>query len=167
MSASIKSFQVAHFARNPLFSPPFFGWLTLSGIVAHFAPEWWLSMVRISQKSTLETLTGISPFVSLCLPILAAVISIFAIYYAIKNNKKKILVVKLEELFETVQVLASYYKVFQSLYGLVMELRDHYNTKIVTRAQYFSKLEGFLPIEERNQIRKHLSRLDVLTDCYT
>jgi signal transduction histidine kinase len=26
---------------------PFLGWLTLTGMVAHFAPEWWLSMVRI------------------------------------------------------------------------------------------------------------------------
>jgi hypothetical protein len=33
--------------------PPFLGWLTLSGLVAHFAPEWWLTMVRISHA--LET----------------------------------------------------------------------------------------------------------------
>ena len=25
----------------------FFGWLSLTGMVAHFAPDWWLSMVRI------------------------------------------------------------------------------------------------------------------------
>jgi len=27
----------------------FLGWLSLTGMVAHFAPDWWLSMVRIIQ----------------------------------------------------------------------------------------------------------------------
>jgi len=29
----------------------FFGWLSLGGLVAHFAPDWWLSMVRIIHTS--------------------------------------------------------------------------------------------------------------------
>jgi hypothetical protein len=28
---------------------PFFGWLTLRRLVAHFTPDWWLTMVQISQ----------------------------------------------------------------------------------------------------------------------
>jgi hypothetical protein len=114
-------------------------------------------------KSTLDTLTGISPLVSL----LAVVVAMIAIYCTNKNSKRQILVVKLKELFETIQMLASYYEVFKLLYSSVMALRDINNTEIVTRAQYFSKRDEFLSMEERDQIIKYLSRLDVLTDCYT
>src|ERR1700679_2375349 len=38
--------------------PTFLGWLTLSGLVAHFTPDWWLTMVRISQATLIPGSRG-------------------------------------------------------------------------------------------------------------
>jgi hypothetical protein len=47
LSPRFKVNQVAQFARNIKVCPHFLGWLTLRRLVAHFTPDWWLSMVQI------------------------------------------------------------------------------------------------------------------------
>ena len=110
---------------------------------------------------------NINTFLTTYSPIIAVIVAMRAIYYTNKNSKQQILVGKYEELFEVVQLLGSYYDVFMHLSSKVAILKYINNDKIQTIAQYNIERDKYLPITEKNQIITYLSRLEVLTNCYT
>lgn len=97
----------------------------------------------------------------------AVVVAMIAIYISNKNSKQEILIGKFEELYEIIQLLASYYATFKLLYGKVAELREGTNDKLQTRSQYFIIRDEYISKHDFDQIAKYLSRLDVLFTCYT
>lgn len=114
-----------------------------------------------------ETIINLDTFLITYSPTIAIVVAMVAIYITNKNSKQQILVGKYEELFEVAQLLGSYYDVFMLLSSKVVVLKDIHNDKIQTIAQYHIEREKYLPTNEKNQIITYLSRLEVLTNCYT
>ncbi|NQV91735.1 hypothetical protein HQ489_04645 [Candidatus Woesearchaeota archaeon] len=99
--------------------------------------------------------------------IVAVVVAIVAVYYGNKNSKQQILITKLEELFEVVQSLSRYYGRLMELNFKVEELRDSENKELQTLAQYYEIRDQKISKEERLRISEYLSRIEVLTECYT
>lgn len=97
----------------------------------------------------------------------AVAIGMAAIYYANKNSKREIKTHKLEEIFELIQSLSRYYGKFKELYFSIEDLRDKEKTDIQTLSDYYKIRDGKLPSADRQKIIADLSRLEVLTKCYT
>ncbi|MBD1362501.1 hypothetical protein IDJ77_01645 [Mucilaginibacter sp. ZT4R22] len=113
---------------------------------------------------SLENLLAIS---STVLTLVAIIVALFANYYSNKNNKQQLRVKNLEELFEVIQSLSKFYNRFKNLYCFVLVLRDPTNKDIQTRNQYFAERDKYISENEWEQINRYLSRIEVLTACYT
>jgi hypothetical protein len=97
----------------------------------------------------------------------AVVVAMIAISRSDRNSKKQIVVEKLEELFEIIQSLDMYYQRFSLLDDPVSQLLDQDNKKIQTFSDYFPIMDRVLPEGERRQLYLNLSRIEVLSKCYT
>lgn len=111
-------------------------------------------------KMLLEILTAIGT-------VGAVVIGMAAIYHANKNSKREIKTHKLEEIFELIQSLSRYYGKFKELYFSLEDLRDKEKKDIQTLSDYYKIRDEKLPSTDRQKIIADLSRLEVLSKCYT
>lgn len=111
---------------------------------------------------TLEILIGIIGLIS------GIIIAVVTIFYSNKNNQKQIIVSKLEELLQLVQSThrASYRKLKQ-LEINVIDLRSNQFETLKTLNDYYSLRDQILPQESRTYLAEQLSRLEVLSECYT
>ena len=113
----------------------------------------------MNYSDVLNTLTAIGT-------IGAVAVGMIAIEHANKNNKQQIIIHKLEELYETVQLITLQYGRFMSLYHKIQDMRTG-NSTIKTLADYYTVRDQELPATERHQIVAYFSRLEVLKACYT
>jgi hypothetical protein len=99
----------------------------------------------------------------------AVIVAMIAINNANKNSKQQIIVGKLEELFETIQTLTRYYGKFMELSSHAFAFKEQIKvTKLLnTYSDYYSYRDKLISEDERNQIIVYLSRIEVLTRCYT
>lgn len=97
----------------------------------------------------------------------AVVVGMVAINRANKISKREIRTHKLEEIFELIQSLSRYYGKFKELYLSVEDLRDKEKKEIQTLSDYYKIRDEKLPSADRQKIIADLSRLEVLTKCYT
>lgn len=97
----------------------------------------------------------------------AVIVAIVAIYFGNRNNKRQIRVLKLEELFSVIQLLSNYYRKLNELELKIEELRNPEYQELQTLSQYYEIRDKAIPAEERDKIYNHLSRLEVLAQCYT
>lgn len=97
----------------------------------------------------------------------AVAIGMAAIYHANKNSKREIKTHKLEEIFELIQSLSRYYGIFKELYFSIEDLRDKEKKDIQTLSDYYKIRDEKLPSIDKLKIIADLSRLEVLTKCYT
>lgn len=111
-------------------------------------------------KSIFEILTAIGTLG-------AVIVAMIAISYSNKNSRLQIRSNKLEELFEIIQSLSRYYGKFNELMFTVQALHDKENKDIRTMAEYFIIRDQKLPEGERKLILDYLSRIEVLSKCYT
>lgn len=98
---------------------------------------------------------------------LTMLVAILAIIYTNRNNTKQIRTGKLEELFQCIQSLSRNYGLFMEYWHLVHQLRDKDDKEIQTLADYYSLRDKKLTIEKRSEIIMLLSRIEVLSECYT
>gem|GEM_PF-1384899 len=97
----------------------------------------------------------------------AVAIGMAAIYHSNKNSKREIKTQKLEEIFELIQSLSRYYGKFKELYFFIEDLRDKEKKDIQTLSDYYKIRDEKLPFADRQKIIADLSRLEVLSKCYT
>ena len=97
----------------------------------------------------------------------AVAIGMAAIYYSNKNSKREIKTHKLEEIFELIQSLSRYYGKFEELYFSIEDLRDKEKKNIQTLSDYYKIRDEKLPSADRQKIIADLSRLEVLSKCYS
>lgn len=97
----------------------------------------------------------------------AVAIGMAAIHHANKISKREIRTHKLEEIFELIQSLSRYYGKFKELYFSIEDLRDKEKKDIQTLSDYYKIRDEKLPSADRQKIIADLSRLEVLTKCYT
>ena len=97
----------------------------------------------------------------------AVAIGMVAIYHSNKNSKREIKIHKLEEIFELIQSLSRYYGRFKELYFSIEDLRDKKKKDIQTLSDYYKIRDKKISSSERQKIISDLSRLEVLSKCYT
>lgn len=97
----------------------------------------------------------------------AVVIGMIAIYYSNKNSKLEIKTHKLEEIFELIQSLSRHYWKFKDLYLYIEDLNDKENKDIQKLSDYYKIRDERLPDSERQKILVNLTKLEVLSKCYT
>lgn len=97
----------------------------------------------------------------------AVVLGLAAIYYSNKNNRQQLRISKLEELYQTIQSLGRNYGKFMDLFFKVEQLRNNEDKELITLNQYYALRDQHLPLEERMKIVDYLSRIEVLSRCYT
>lgn len=99
--------------------------------------------------------------------VIGALIAIVTIYYGNRNNRKQIRTGKLEEIFQAVQVLSRHYGILMELWHKVQQLRDSDDQELRTLNEYYEVRDQRLTPELRTTMMELLSRLEVLTECYT
>ena len=97
----------------------------------------------------------------------AVIVAIVTAYFSNRNSKQQIRVSKLEELFSIVQWLSHYYQRLKKLELKIEELRSPEYQELQTLSQYYELRDRAIPLRERDKIFSYLSRLEVLTQCYT
>lgn len=97
----------------------------------------------------------------------AIIIGMAAIYHSNMNSKREIKTHKLEEIFQLIQSLNRYYGKFKELYFCIEDLRDRENQTIQTLSDYYEVRDEKLPFVDRQKLILDLSRLEVLSKCYT
>jgi hypothetical protein len=97
----------------------------------------------------------------------AVAIGMAAIYHSNKNSKREIKTHKLEEIFQLIQSLSRYYGKFNELYFCIEDLRNKEKKEIQTLSDYYKIRDERLPRADRQKIIADLSRLEVLSKCYT
>lgn len=111
-------------------------------------------------KMILEILTAIGT-------IGAVVIGMFVIYHSNENSKHEIKTHKLEEIFKIIQSLSKFYGKFNELYLCIEDLRDREKKEIQTLDDYYKIRDKKIPPTDVQVITDNLSRLEVLSKCYT
>lgn len=99
--------------------------------------------------------------------ILGIAVAIITIYYSNLNTKKQILTSKLEELYELVQIISRHYGTFLQLEVGVYNLRSGEFDNLKNLNDYYNLRDKKLPKETIILLQDKLSRLEVLTECYT
>jgi len=94
-------------------------------------------------------------------PILVAIV---AIYYSNANSRKQILVNKLEELFEVIELLRRYYSILHQL--CFFSISD-YREGRTSLGQYYVERDKLLSENDKKQIDIYISRIEVLAEFYT
>lgn len=97
----------------------------------------------------------------------AVAIGMASIYHANKNSKREIKTHKLEEIFELIQSLSRYYPKFKQLYLAIEDLRNVEMKSIQSLSDYYQIRDKTLPPADRQKIISDLSRLEVLSKCYS
>lgn len=100
-------------------------------------------------------------------PMLAVIVAMITVYYTNRNNRQQILVGKLEEIFEIIQTISRYYPLYKMMFPLVKQLLNPDNEDMRTFDDYKTSLDEEIPENERSQVFVYLSRIEVLTRCYT
>lgn len=97
----------------------------------------------------------------------ALIIALAAIWHTNQNSKREIKTHKLEEIFELIQSLSRYYAIFKELYFSIESLQDSKKKEIKPLSNYYKIRDEKLPPIDRQKIIADLSRLEVLSKCYT
>lgn len=99
--------------------------------------------------------------------IAALLVAMVTIYYSNKNTRQQIRTEKLEELYQTVLTLSRHYGLFMEFWFKIQQLRDNNDKEIQTLGQYYELRDQKITTDERRNINELLSRIVVLTECYT
>lgn len=97
----------------------------------------------------------------------AVIIAMITIIKNDQNTKKQITTNKLEELLELVKTSAKYYVILKDLDIAVKNLNNIEYDELTTREQYYEIRDAKFPQKEREKMFDKLSRIEVLTNCYT
>jgi len=99
--------------------------------------------------------------------VMGLLIAAVTIWFTNKNNRQQIVTGKLEQLFQAILVLSRYYGLFMEFWFKVQQLRDSNDKELQTLEQYYKLRDQKLATDERDKINEMLSRIMVLTECYT
>jgi len=99
--------------------------------------------------------------------IAALIVAVVAIYYSNKNTRQQIRTEKFEELYQAILTLSHYYGLFMEFWFKIQQLRDNTDKEIQTLGQYYQLRDRKITTDERRNIEDLLSRITVLTECYT
>ncbi len=97
----------------------------------------------------------------------AVIVALFANRISNKNTRKQIRVDKLETLYEVVNFFSGRYDVYMPLFGYIQAYQDPQNKEIQSLSDYYKKRDERLSEDDKQQIRTNLSKLELLTKCYT
>lgn len=97
----------------------------------------------------------------------AVIVAMVAISHGNKNSVLQIRVNKLEELYETIQKLSSYYPTYEILHYKISIFREENKTSFDWLAEYYQFRDEILPEADRLLIVSYLARIEVLAQCYT
>ncbi|BAX80978.1 hypothetical protein [Labilibaculum antarcticum] len=105
--------------------------------------------------------------IELVISLFALIAAFYSIYRNNRNNKLQIKVSKLEELFEVIKSLGGSYYLMAGTTYQTKAYQNPQDKTINSLKEYWMERDELLPREERDKIVKYVSRLDVLTECYT
>jgi hypothetical protein len=97
----------------------------------------------------------------------ALIVAVVAIYYSNKNTRQQIRTEKLERLYQAIQTLSRYYGLFMEFWFKIQQQKDSNDKEIETLEQYYKLRDQKITTDERRNIEDLLSRITVLTECYT
>jgi hypothetical protein len=97
----------------------------------------------------------------------AVIIGMAAIYHSNKNSRREINTEKIEEIFELIQSLSRNYRDFKDLYFSIEDLRNENKKNIETLSDYYKIRDEKFSFSNKQKIIADLSRLEVLSKCYT
>jgi len=97
----------------------------------------------------------------------AIIVALFANQISNKNTRKQIRVDKLENLYEVIDLFSGYYGIYMPLFFDIKAYQDPENKEIQSMSDYYKKRDERLSTDDKQQIRSNLSKLEMLTKCYT
>jgi len=103
----------------------------------------------------------------LVISFLALIAAGLSIFWNNRNNKQQIKTSKLEELFEVIRTLQDLYYLMAETTYQTKAYKDPEDKTINSLQEYRLKRDELLSRNERDKIVKYVSRIEVLTECYT
>jgi hypothetical protein len=121
------------------------------------------AMFSIAFDDEMQVKDWLPPFI----PVGAIVVAVIAIHFQNKNARRQVAVNKLEELYEAIQSLSSYYWKMELLHVKINTLRSTEKKAFEWLSDYLLFRDQYIPEPDRMHINSLLTRIEVLANCYT